>query len=162
MVDFYFEDDGHKHICEVQLVHAQMLLVRTEMGAHKTYGQFRGAKEILEMLGLDPEEAADAKTRAHLEELRWAGQPTQRESPSDESSSVAPGPTMEVETLQTQVRVLTSKHRKMEATMEANKNAHAATLDAQAAILEALKAQNALLLAKMKEGKMGDVFNLPN
>ena len=55
------------------MVHSQMMLVRTEMGAHKTYGQFRGAKEILEMLGLDPEEAADAKTLAILEELKWTG-----------------------------------------------------------------------------------------
>jgi hypothetical protein len=151
MVNFYFKDDGHKHICEVQLVHAQMLLVRTEMGAHKTYGQFRGAKEILEMLGLDPEEAADAKTRALLEELRWAGQPTQREIASCESSSVAPGSTMELETLQNQVQILISQHRRMEARVDAQ----AATLNAQAATLEALKEQNALLLANMKEVKEG-------
>jgi hypothetical protein len=153
MVNFYFEDDGDKHICEVQLVHAQMLLVRTEMGAHKTYGQFRGAKEILEMLGLNPEETADARTVALLEELKWTKQPKRGGVAPRESSSVAPGSLVEVETLQTQVRVLTSKHRRMEASMNAQAatvDAQTATLNTQAAILEALKEQNALLLAKIE------------
>jgi hypothetical protein len=134
-----------------------MMLVRTEMGAHKTYGQFRGAKEILEMLGLDPEEAADAKTLAILEELKWTGQPKQSESALGESSTAISGQMEEIRSLQTEVRILNTN-------MEANMNAQAATIDAQAATLEALKAQNALLLAtienkkkrrkqKIKEGK---------
>jgi hypothetical protein len=111
------------------------------MGAHKTYGQFRGAKEILEILGFDPEEGAEADTTKMLKALVWTGQPVQGESSHHESSSVTrlPEPAAEVQVLQAEMRALNAK---MEAKM-----------DAQAATLEALKAQNALLLAKLEEGK---------
>lgn len=73
MVNFYFKDDEGQHICEVQLVHSQMYILRQKMGAHKTYGQFRGAKEILEMLDLEPEDGVDANVAQILESLVWTG-----------------------------------------------------------------------------------------
>jgi len=111
MVNFYFEEDDHKHICEVQFAHSQMLLVRQKMGGHAKYGQFRGALEILEVLGVDPEVGANAQTTGILKNLAWT-----RES----SSSVAPGQTEEgelqvgvlqakVETLSAQVEILEAK-----------------------------------------------------
>ena len=33
-VNFFFKDDPHRHICEVQLVHKQLMLIRQEMGGH--------------------------------------------------------------------------------------------------------------------------------
>jgi len=54
MVNFYFEADGRKHICEVQLVHTRLLTIRKNMGAHKSYSVFRAALELCEMVGVDP------------------------------------------------------------------------------------------------------------
>lgn len=48
---FVFNDDPHKHICEVQLAHADLMRVRTSMGAHKGYDTFRCALELLEATG---------------------------------------------------------------------------------------------------------------
>jgi hypothetical protein len=138
MVNFYFEEDGHKHICEVQLVHSQMMLVRQKMGAHKTYGQFRGAKEIMEMLDLDPEENADAKTMNILRALVWGGPSTQRGAGSLESSSVAAGPTAEVEMLRVEAKSLNADVERLTIQTKA--------MDVQAEAMEALQRQNALLL----------------
>jgi hypothetical protein len=41
MITFTFVGDPTSHICEVQLVHTDMLRVRKEMGAHKGYAAFR-------------------------------------------------------------------------------------------------------------------------
>ena len=48
LLTFYFLDDPSKHIWEVQLVHADMMRVRKQMGAHKGYSAFRCALELLE------------------------------------------------------------------------------------------------------------------
>lgn len=42
---------------EIQFVHTQMMLVRQEMGAHKSYSNFRTSKEILEVAAGLPREA---------------------------------------------------------------------------------------------------------
>jgi hypothetical protein len=49
-VNFVFEVDEHKHICEVQLIHEKMLLVRKDMGGHASYAHLRAAGEMVEML----------------------------------------------------------------------------------------------------------------
>lgn len=49
MVNFRFA--GEDHVCEIQFVHAQMMLVRKQMGAHFEYEQFRSALELLEATG---------------------------------------------------------------------------------------------------------------
>jgi hypothetical protein len=85
MLNFYFKDDeeGLAHICEIQLVHAQLYGVRKNMGAHKSYNDFRAALELCEKVGADPEEGSDITV---LEALKWksglrasmgAGQATQ-------------------------------------------------------------------------------------
>jgi hypothetical protein len=80
MVNFYFEDDAEQHICEVQLVHSQLFRMRKNMGAHHSYGIFRGAMEILEMLDLDPEVGASAEDVELLNALVWRGGETVVES----------------------------------------------------------------------------------
>ena len=37
MINFVIKGDRNKHVCEVQLVHEKLLLVRTQMGGHKEY-----------------------------------------------------------------------------------------------------------------------------
>jgi len=53
MINFAFFDGqtGGKHICEVQLAHEQLVFVRAEWGAHKAFGTFRNAIELLEASG---------------------------------------------------------------------------------------------------------------
>ena len=48
LITFYFTDDPTKHVCEVQLVHSDMMRVRKKMGAHAGYTMFRCALELLE------------------------------------------------------------------------------------------------------------------
>ena len=43
--------DPYWHVCEIQLVHTHMALVRRRMGAHHSYSKFRSAMELLEALG---------------------------------------------------------------------------------------------------------------
>uniref|UniRef100_A0A7S4BPZ1 Uncharacterized protein n=1 Tax=Chrysotila carterae TaxID=13221 RepID=A0A7S4BPZ1_CHRCT len=40
-----------RFVCEVQLVHRQLLMVRAELGAHHAYGTYRAALELLESAG---------------------------------------------------------------------------------------------------------------
>jgi hypothetical protein len=136
MVNFYFKDDEGQHICEVQLVHSQMYILRQKMGAHKTYGQFRGAKEILEMLDLEPEDGVDANVAQILKSLVWTGAGVG----AHESSSVVAGPP-------------TANNTKIDSRLEVLLKAQDAKLEAQDAKLEALnenmkalKEQNSFLI----------------
>merc|ERR1712010_297860 len=57
MVNFVFAhgDDTH-HVMELQLQHAQMLVVRKEGKAHDQYNSFRSAFELMEAVGSEPSE----------------------------------------------------------------------------------------------------------
>merc|ERR1712031_38216 len=48
LVNVVFRDDSDPHICEIQIVHRLFMRVRTDMGAHRDYGVFRAAMELLE------------------------------------------------------------------------------------------------------------------
>jgi hypothetical protein len=50
MINFSFVggEDGKMHVCEIQMVHEQLVLVRKQWGAHKSYSLFRAALELLE------------------------------------------------------------------------------------------------------------------
>ena len=50
-VNFRMTADPNNHVCELQLVHKQLMLVRQEMGGHHEYNVFRGALELLEANG---------------------------------------------------------------------------------------------------------------
>ncbi len=57
MINLHFEDDAEwAHVCEIQLVHAELYSVRKNMGAHGSYTEFRAALELCEKVGVDPEE----------------------------------------------------------------------------------------------------------
>ena len=43
--------DGRDFVCEVQIVHAQLLTVRAELGAHHGYNDYRAGLELLEASG---------------------------------------------------------------------------------------------------------------
>lgn len=51
MINFFFTEDANQHICEIQLVHSQMMTVRKAQGAHRAYTQTRTAQELLEAIG---------------------------------------------------------------------------------------------------------------
>lgn len=48
MVNFYFRDDPHRHVCEVQLAHELMVTARKGLPGHVIYGHTRNAMELLE------------------------------------------------------------------------------------------------------------------
>jgi hypothetical protein len=48
MVNFYFVGDDLRHICEIQVVHEDLLLARSGLGGHKIYNKCRNAAEVLE------------------------------------------------------------------------------------------------------------------
>ena len=47
MINFYFKSDVNKHICEIQLVHSQMLMARKGLPGHDVYNRVRNADEIV-------------------------------------------------------------------------------------------------------------------
>merc|ERR1712032_1731038 len=47
LVNFYFNDDPVKHVCELQLIHFKMLSQRTTQEGHGAYNVFRAASELL-------------------------------------------------------------------------------------------------------------------
>merc|ERR1711934_1056791 len=55
MVNFTFaHGDESRHVMELQIQHAQMLVVRKEGKAHAQYNKFRSAFELLEAVGREP------------------------------------------------------------------------------------------------------------
>ena len=73
LVNFTFADDESQHVCELQLQHEMLLVVRKEGGAHAAYNNFRSALELLESVGKPPndsfeeqEDAFEAKKTARL------------------------------------------------------------------------------------------------
>ena len=50
MVCFVVKDDPNKHICEVQLVHHDLLTARKGLPGHSVYNRARNASELLECL----------------------------------------------------------------------------------------------------------------
>jgi hypothetical protein len=93
MINFAFRsnennDKGRSsfgHICEVQLVHGNMMLVRNNMGAHKQYNKFRSAVELLEAVG--QEEMVQQQMKADEQEAS-----TMSESQSGTLSTVSVEP----------------------------------------------------------------------
>lgn len=48
MVNFYFREDPHRHMCEVQIAHELMLTARKGLPGHVIYGRTRNALELIE------------------------------------------------------------------------------------------------------------------
>ena len=63
-------DDPHQHICEVQLVHESMLLLRKRLGGHDAYHRYRTADELLIVLAADLEELLIAGLEKELTEAK--------------------------------------------------------------------------------------------
>jgi surface protein len=47
MINFYLNSDSNKHICELQLVHTQMMTARKGLPGHAVYNRVRNASELL-------------------------------------------------------------------------------------------------------------------
>merc|ERR1711918_244660 len=65
MVNFYFNDDPLKHVCEVQLIHFKMLSQRTTQEGHGAYNIFRAAWELLKKTVLFRKRAGE-NIRQHM------------------------------------------------------------------------------------------------
>jgi len=77
LVNFTFVDDPAAHVCELQIMHAKLMTIRSHMGAHKDYAVFRGAVELLEYHKVDwktedgPEiEDIDGASSGEIDKLR--------------------------------------------------------------------------------------------
>merc|ERR1712010_276494 len=96
MVNFSFvHGDSTHHTMELQIQHAQMLVVRKEGKAHDQYNSFRSAFELLEAVGREPHD--------HFEETEEDLSPLQRleKQMSDMQQ--------QIDELQTKNRVLESR-----------------------------------------------------
>jgi surface protein len=47
MLNFYLKEDSNQHVCEVQLVHQQMMTARKGLPGHAVYNRVRNADEIV-------------------------------------------------------------------------------------------------------------------
>jgi surface protein len=47
MLNFYLKEDSNQHVCEVQLVHQQMMTARKGLPGHAVYSRVRNADEIV-------------------------------------------------------------------------------------------------------------------
>ena len=66
MLNFYLKSDPNKHICELQLVHAQMLTARKGLPGHAVYNRVRNAGE---MLAICPNAVEQPQTREEI--IEW-------------------------------------------------------------------------------------------
>jgi hypothetical protein len=73
LINFVFTDDPRGHICEIQLVHDKLMLVRKNMGAYESYAFYRSAVELLEATDTTrwKEECALVKLYAACHGPRW-------------------------------------------------------------------------------------------
>ena len=52
MINFYLNSDSNKHICELQLVHTQMMTARKGLPGHAVYNRVRNASELLLLMDI--------------------------------------------------------------------------------------------------------------
>ena len=53
LLNFYFRDDPHRHVYELQLVHRRMLAACTGIPVDAAYARVRNAFELLQCAGVD-------------------------------------------------------------------------------------------------------------
>eukprot|EP00039_Didymoeca_costata_P022557 m.346949 g.346949 ORF g.346949 m.346949 type:complete len:329 (+) comp30824_c0_seq1:617-1603(+) len=68
IINFYFADDSNKHICEIQLVHSQLMAVRKQLDAHVAYNQFKAARDLLE--SINHENSQTQNLQKEIEKLK--------------------------------------------------------------------------------------------
>ena len=61
MINFYLNSDSNKHICELQLVHTQMMTARKGLPGHAVYNRVRNASELLLLMGMIHEQPKNEK-----------------------------------------------------------------------------------------------------
>ena len=64
LINFSFVHDPHAHVCELQLQHEALLVIRKEGKAHEAYSDFRSAFEVLEAIGTPPPDVFDESSAA--------------------------------------------------------------------------------------------------
>jgi surface protein len=66
VLNFYFVKDKFKHICEIQIVHKQLLTARKGLPDHTIYNVARNANELLDMA--KKEYPSQPKTKDELQQ----------------------------------------------------------------------------------------------
>eukprot|EP00299_Pterocystis_sp_00344_P005151 c16493_g1_i1.p1 GENE.c16493_g1_i1~~c16493_g1_i1.p1 ORF type:complete len:150 (+),score=39.51 c16493_g1_i1:1-450(+) len=100
---FNFMIQVRLHVCEVQLVHVNMMLARTNMGAHKQYERFRSALELLEATG----------HKKLIQEIEISEQETpQKSKQAGEDQSQSNVLRIEIEQLRTEMEQMKINHQK--------------------------------------------------
>jgi len=84
------QERGPSHICEIQVVHKRMLVVRTHLGAHSDYANFRAALELTEVLGLAMPELSHCCSGSDVagREEASAGEVDPRSAPNQNARSL--------------------------------------------------------------------------
>lgn len=62
VVNFRFKANRENYVCEIQLIHNELMMVRERMGAHHGYSLFRSAYETLEKVQMLPPRAQEQVT----------------------------------------------------------------------------------------------------
>ena len=70
MINFYVKADSNQHICEIQLVHDQMMTARKGLPGHAVYNRVRNASELLFFMERLAREKAAREKAAAPEELQ--------------------------------------------------------------------------------------------
>ena len=72
LVNFSFTNDPNNHVCELQLQHEMLLVIRKEGGAHEAYSSFRSAFEVLEAIGKAPNDTFNEElTQEEMNPVDW-------------------------------------------------------------------------------------------
>ena len=77
MLNFFFKEDPHRHICELQIVHVKMMMARKGLPGHLVYSRCRNANEFYSLLDVTPvRDRKDLEERLidwqkHREQSRW-------------------------------------------------------------------------------------------
>jgi hypothetical protein len=145
MMNFYFEDDAEwTHVCEIQLVHAELYNVRKNMGAHGSYNEFRAALELCEKVGVDPEEGSGADI---LDALVWV--PGRRKTSVSETPTTAAGSSCAESALFSKLAVLQAQNARQNDKIAALEIQISSLLSTQHERFELLEKQNAEMSLKM-------------
>ena len=92
MMNVTLAADVESHVCEVQIVHSKMMVVRAALGGHTSYAKLRAASEMLEVREHDNiAEGGGRAFHAHRKSRTEAAgvQPSNRRSSYDQSTVAA-------------------------------------------------------------------------
>ena len=89
MINVTLASDVESHVCEVQVVHSKMMVVRAALGGHTSYAKLRAASEMLEVREHDEGGRRASHTQQKSRTKTAGGQSSNRQSSYDQSTVAA-------------------------------------------------------------------------